>query len=105
MNVATAVASLREWVDNLDPHDGFGLPAYVDSVDSIAPFLSWSFVTLPTEYSSYYSNYYVEALDMHPHMYTEDVWCVLLGADGSAQLLSRDEEECRLFATLWELSK
>ena len=25
--------------------------------------------------------------------------------DGSAQLLSRDEDECRLFATLWELSK
>ena len=25
--------------------------------------------------------------------------------DGSAQLLSRDEDECRLFATLWELGK
>ena len=25
--------------------------------------------------------------------------------DGSAQLLSRDEDECLLFATLWELSK
>ena len=25
--------------------------------------------------------------------------------DGSAQLLSRDEDECLLFATLWELGK
>ena len=25
--------------------------------------------------------------------------------DGSAQLLSRDEDECLLFATIWELSK
>ena len=25
--------------------------------------------------------------------------------DGSAQLLSRDEDECLLFATLWELEK
>ena len=25
--------------------------------------------------------------------------------DGSAQLLSRDEDECRLFATLWELER
>jgi hypothetical protein len=25
--------------------------------------------------------------------------------DGSAQLLSRDEEECLLFQTLWELEK
>ena len=31
--------------------------------------------------------------------------CVVWWADNTFELLSRDEEECRLFATLWELER
>ena len=36
---------------------------------------------------------------------SESVCVALIHTDGSAQLLSRDEDECRLFATLWELER
>ena len=36
---------------------------------------------------------------------SESVYVALIHTDGSAQLLSRDEAECRLFATLWELGR
>ena len=36
---------------------------------------------------------------------SESVYVALIHTDGSAQLLSRDEDECLLFATLWELEK
>lgn len=104
MNITEAVESLRKFSSRVEETDGFGLPAYVDTAGE--SYYGWSFFTLPAVYSSkHYSNYYVEALNLLPHLYTDDTWCVLLGSDGSAQLLSRDEDECLLFATLWELSK
>lgn len=104
MNITEAVESLRKFLSKAEEDDGFDLPAYVDTAGERD--YGWSFFTLPVVYSSkHYSNYYTEALDMLPHMYTDDTWCALLGSDGSAQLLSRDEDECLLFATLWELSK
>ena len=36
---------------------------------------------------------------------SESVYVALIHTDGSAQLLSRDEDECLLFATLWELER
>ena len=36
---------------------------------------------------------------------SESVYVALIHTDGSAQLLSRDEDECLLFQTLWELEK
>ena len=36
---------------------------------------------------------------------SESVYVALSHTDGSAQLLSRDEDECLLFQTLWELEK
>ena len=36
---------------------------------------------------------------------SESVYVALIHTDGSAQLLSRDEDECLLFAALWELEK
>ena len=36
---------------------------------------------------------------------SESVYVALIYTDGSAQLLSRDEDECLLFATLWELGR
>ena len=36
---------------------------------------------------------------------SESVYVALIHTDGSAQLLSRDEDECLLFTTLWELEK
>ena len=36
---------------------------------------------------------------------SESVYVALVHTDGSAQLLSRDEDECLLFATLWELER
>ena len=36
---------------------------------------------------------------------SESVYVALVHTDGSAQLLSRDEDECLLFQTLWELEK
>ena len=44
--------------------------------------------------------YYVDPL----RRYSFDYVC-RVHADGSAQLLSRDEDECLLFATLWELER
>ena len=44
--------------------------------------------------------YYVDPLRRH-HL---DYIC-RVHEDGSAQLLSRDEDECLLFATLWELGR
>lgn len=40
----------------------------------------------------------------HPWYHSLDYVCIVY-ADGSAQLLSRDEDECLLFATLWELER
>lgn len=104
MNITEAVESLRKFSSRVEETDGFGLPAYVDTAGE--SYYGWSFFTLPAVYSSkHYSNYYVEALNLLPHLYTDDTWCVLLGSDGSAQLLDRDENKCLLFATLWELAK
>lgn len=104
MNITEAVESLRKFLSEAEEDDGFGLPAYVDTADKSD--YVWSFFTLPVVYSSkHYSNYYTEALGMLPQLYTDDTWCVLLGSDGSAQLLDRDENKCLLFATLWELEK
>ena len=104
MNITEAVESLRKFSSRVEETDGFGLPAYVDTAGE--SYYGWSFFTLPAVYSSkHYSNYYVEALNMLPQLYTDDTWCVLLGSDGSAQLLDRDENKCLLFATLWELEK
>jgi len=104
MNITEAVESLRKFLSELEEDDGFALPAYVDTAGESD--YGWSFFTLPAVWSSkHYSNYYTEALGMLPHMYTDDTWCVLLGSDGSAQLLDRDEDECLLFQTLWELAK
>ena len=36
---------------------------------------------------------------------SESVYVALIHTDGSAQLLSRDEDECLLFQTLWELGR
>ena len=36
---------------------------------------------------------------------SESVYVALIHTDGSAQLLSRDEDECLLFQTLWELER
>ena len=36
---------------------------------------------------------------------SESVYVAIVYPDGSAQLLSRDEDECLLFATLWELER
>ena len=36
---------------------------------------------------------------------TDSPFVAAVYPDGSAQLLSRDEAECRLFATLWELGR
>ena len=36
---------------------------------------------------------------------SESVYVALIHTDGSAQLLSRDEDECLLFAALWELER
>jgi len=36
---------------------------------------------------------------------TNSPFVAALYPDGSAQLLSRDEDECLLFATLWELER
>ena len=36
---------------------------------------------------------------------SESVYVALIHTDGSAQLLSRDEDECLLFTTMWELEK
>ena len=36
---------------------------------------------------------------------TKSVYVALVHPDGSAQLLSRDEDECLLFAALWELER
>ena len=36
---------------------------------------------------------------------SESVYVALIHTDRSAQLLSRDEDECLLFATLWELGR
>lgn len=103
MNITEAVESLRKFLRELE-NDEFALPAYVDTAGDI--YCGWSFFTLPAVWSSkHYSNYYTEALGMLPHMYTDDTWCVLLGSDGSAQLLDRDENKCLLFQTLWELAK
>jgi len=44
--------------------------------------------------------YYVDPLLRYPLDYICRVH-----EDGSAQLLSRDEDECLLFATLWELGR
>ena len=44
--------------------------------------------------------YYVDPLRRYPLDYVCRVY-----EDGSAQLLSRDEDECLLFATLWELGR
>ena len=44
--------------------------------------------------------YYVDPLRRYPFDYVCRVH-----EDGSAQLLSRDEDECLLFATLWELGR
>ena len=44
--------------------------------------------------------YYVDPLRRYQLDYTCRVH-----EDGSAQLLSRDEDECLLFATLWELGR
>ena len=44
--------------------------------------------------------YYVDPLRRYPLDYICRVH-----EDGSAQLLSRDEDECLLFATLWELGR
>lgn len=104
MNTTEAVESLRKFLSELEEADEFALPAYVDTAGDI--YCGWSFFTLPAVYSSkHYSNYYTEALDMLPHLYTDDTWCVLLGSDGSAQLLDRDENKCLLFAALWELER
>lgn len=40
----------------------------------------------------------------YPRYHSLDYVCIVY-ADGSAQLLSRDEDECLLFATLWELER
>jgi len=37
--------------------------------------------------------------------FEESPFVAVIYPDGSAQLLSRDEEECLLFQTLWELEK
>ena len=104
MNITEAVESLRKFSSRVEETDGFGLPAYVDTAGE--SYYGWSLFTLPAVYSSkHYSNYYVEALILLPHLYTDDTWCVLLGSDGSAQLLDRDENKCLLFATLWELER
>lgn len=104
MNITEAVESLRKFLSEAEEAAWFDLPAYVDTVNEID--YGWSFFTLPVVCSSkHYSNYYTEALGMLPHLYTDDTWCVLLGSDGSAQLLDRDENKCLLFATLWELAK
>ena len=104
MNITEAVESLRKFLSKTEEDDWFDLPAYVDTAGE--SYYGWSFFTLPAVYSSkHYSNYYTEALDMLPHLYTDDTWCVLLGSDGSAQLLDRDENKCLLFATLWELGR
>lgn len=104
MNITEAVESLRKFLSEAEEDDGFNLPAYVDTADKSD--YVWSFFTLPAVWSSeHYSNYYVEALNMLPQLYTDDTWCVLLGSDGSAQLLDRDENTCLLFATLWELER
>ena len=104
MNITEAVESLRKFSSRVEETDGFGLPAYVDTAGE--SYYGWSFFTLPVVCSSkHYSNYYTEALGMLPHLYTDDTWCVLLGSDGSAQLLDRDENKCLLFATLWELGR
>jgi len=37
--------------------------------------------------------------------FEESPFVAVIYPDGSAQLLSRDEDECLLFTTLWELEK
>ena len=39
------------------------------------------------------------------HYFEKSPFVAVIYPDGSAQLLSRDEDECLLFATLWELGK
>ena len=39
------------------------------------------------------------------HYFEKSPFVAVIYPDGSAQLLSRDEDECLLFAALWELGK
>ena len=49
--------------------------------------------------------YYVTSDSCVRQRPSESVYVALIYPDGSAQLLSRDEDECLLFQTLWELEK
>ena len=40
-----------------------------------------------------------------PRWFSKSVYVAVVYPDGSAQLLSRDEDECLLFAALWELER
>ena len=49
--------------------------------------------------------YYVTSDSCVRQRLSESVYVALIYTDGSAQLLSRDEDECLLFATQWELGR
>ena len=48
--------------------------------------------------------YWVSNVVNGPH-FNRATHAAIVYPDGSAQLLSRDEAECRLFTTLWELGR
>ena len=59
----------------------------------------------PVVLGAYESQAFVLYYAVNPkRQYAIDYIC-RVHEDGSAQLLSRDEDECLLFATLWELEK
>lgn len=49
-----------------------------------------------------WSNISSAVVDMY---FSRATYVAVIWPDGSAQLLSRDEAECRLFTTLWELGR
>lgn len=58
----------------------------------------------PLVLGAYESQAFVLSYSHPPWFRTHDYIC-RVHEDGSAQLLSRDEDECLLFAALWELGR
>ena len=88
--------NLREFVElvrkAVGPHGSRVLPTFVECDKGGASAYLWTFAAV-NEGSSVW------------RWLSESVYVAVIYPDGSVQLLSRDEDECLLFQTLWELEK